>query len=281
MITNFFREGHKLTLFNYLCVLSLSLFAASQQDHSSQKTSLFERTMMDMVGFIQESVFAIRYETAQLTEKYFFLVNVKEENKYLKRQNDEFQNKLSKLEELKQENQRLKNLLKFGEQINYKKILTRVIGLDTSQNIHIIRVNRGLKDGVKLEFPVVTNQGLIGYVYRVSNHYSDIMTILDQGSKIDGIVTKTRSHGIIEGYINGKCIMKYMTRNEPVSIGNQVITAGLSSIYPKGIKIGTISRIERQSYGITQFIEITPSVDFSKLEEVVILLPQIKTNKES
>ena len=66
--------------------------------------------------------------------------------------------------------------------------------------------------------------------------------------------------------------MKYISRAEPIILGDVVITSGLGNIYPKGIKVGTVSRIERESYGITQDVEINPAVDFGRLEEVVILL---------
>jgi len=81
-----------------------------------------------------------------------------------------------------------------------------------------------------------------------------------------------RSHGIVEGYNNEKSIMKYISRAEPIILGDKVITSGLGNIYPKGVKVGTVSRIESESYGITQNVEISPAVDFGRLEEVVILL---------
>ena len=128
----------------------------------------------------------------------------------------------------------------------------------------------------------MTSDGVVGYIYQTSKHYSDIITILDQNNRVDAIVSRTRSHGIVEGYNDTNCIMKYVTRTEPVVLNDEVITAGLGDIYPKGLKVGTVSKIERESYGITQFVEITPSVNFGKLEEVIVLisgLPKIE-NKD-
>ena len=83
-----------------------------------------------------------------------------------------------------------------------------------------------------------------------------------------------RAHGIVEGYNSEKSIMKYVSRAEPIILGDVVITSGLGNIYPKGIRVGKVSRIERESYGITQNVEITPAVDFGRLEEVVILVAE-------
>ena len=109
-----------------------------------------------------------------------------------------------------------------------------------------------------------------------------MITILDQNNRIDGIIVRTRSHGIVEGYSNGQCIMKYVTRSEPIVEGDLVMTSGIGKIYPKAIRVEKFQRL-KESYGITQFVEIEPAVDFGKLEEVIVLLPgqnQLVSNQE-
>jgi rod shape-determining protein MreC len=64
--------------------------------------------------------------------------------------------------------------------------------------------------------PVITDHGLVGYVYRVTDNYSDVLTILDQNNRVDVVVERTRTHGIVEGVFNFKCALKYVMRNEPV-----------------------------------------------------------------
>ncbi len=143
---------------------------------------------------------------------------------------------------------------------------------DAGVNYKVLRINKGANQGIKLKSAVITADGLVGQVLRISNNFSDVLTVLDHNIRVDGIVERTRTHGIIEGYSNFKCVMKYVTRTEPVVLDDLIISSGLGSIYPKGIRIGRITKIERETYGITQFIEITPVVDFSKLEEVVVLI---------
>ena len=114
--------------------------------------------------------------------------------------------------------------------------------------------------------------GLVGYVYRLTPNYADILTILDQNNRVDSIVARTRTHGIVEGISEFKCRLKYVNRTEKVEVGDEIITAGLGNIYPKGIKVGKITQIDKENYGITQSIVVTPSVNFHKLEEVVVLI---------
>jgi rod shape-determining protein MreC len=125
-----------------------------------------------------------------------------------------------------------------------------------------------------LQAPVVTSVGLVGYIYRLTDHFADILTVLDNNNRVDGLIQRVRAHGIVEGYSSEKSLMKYVSRTEPIILGDVVITSGLGNIYPKGIRVGGVSKIERESYGITQYVEITPAVDFGLLEEVVILLAE-------
>jgi rod shape-determining protein MreC len=170
------------------------------------------------------------------------------------------------------ENKRLKGLLRFGEEIPRKKILAQIVGWDAASDFKVLRINKGLKDGIQLQSTVITSQGLVGYIYRLTNSFSDIITILDSNNRVDGIVQRTRSHGIVEGFSGRTCQMKYVKRAEPIILNDLVLTSGLGNIYPKGLKVGSISHIERESFGITQQVEITPAVDFGRLEEVVVLV---------
>ncbi|MBL6989303.1 MAG: rod shape-determining protein MreC [Bacteriovoracaceae bacterium] len=252
-------------------VLCVALFGVSKTDVKLSKSSAFERLMVDSVAPLQKSIMQSKQWVSLLFEDYFNNVAASKNNRSFKKEISNLKNKIFKYEELAKENKRLKDLLKFGEEIKAQQVLAQIVAWDASSDYKVIRINKGARDGIKLQSTAVTAEGIVGYVYRLTDHFADILTILDTKNRVDAIVERTRSHGIIEGLSNDKCLMKYVTRIEPVIINDVVITSGLGNIYPKGIKIGTISRIDRESYGITQHIEITPSVNFNRLEEVIIL----------
>lgn len=284
-VTTFKYESSKLKLILNILILIISLYGVSKKDLSHEKTTLFDTILINTFAPAQRGVMYVKGSITSFFNHYFFIVNASFENDQFKRKIQELENTIFQLEELRRENKRLKDLLQFGEVISHKKVLAQIVGWDSSGHFKVLRINKGSKDGIKLKSTVVTNGGLVGYIYRLTDHFSDILTILDQNNRVDVIVLRTRSHGILEGFSSTHCIMKYVTRTEPVNINDQVITAGLGNIYPKGLKIGKITKIERESYGITQLIEVTPSVDFRKLEEVIVLvspeneekLPDIKT----
>ncbi len=273
-------ESHRWKLVINILVLIIGLRGVSESDARSQKVSLFERLMIDMFAPMQKSVTYIKDQSSSFFDHYLTNVSASKENELLKKKIEELQSDAFSHEEIAGENTRLKELLGFGKKIPAKKILAQVVAWDSSSDFKVIRINKGIDDKIKLQAPVVTAQGLVGYVYRLTNHFADILTILDSNNRVDGIIKRIRSHGIVEGYSGNKCIMKYVARTEPVILNDLVLTSGFGNIYPKGLRVGTVSKIERESYGITQEIEIKPSVDFGRLEEVIVLNMSGDVNKE-
>lgn len=252
-------------------VIGLAVYGISTKTFEAPEVPFFQRYVMEVFAPIQESTVSLKSKLSSLFTHYFYLVNTNQMNTELKRTVDKLHSKIFELQEVEKENLRLKKLLQFGEEIPREKVLAQVVGWDSSNEFNVLRINKGQKDGISLKSPVITVNGLVGHVFRLSHHTADILTILDQNSKVDSIVGRTRSFGVLEGLSNFKSRLKYVIRTEPVEIGDIVLTAGLGNIYPKGIKIGTITEVERESYGMTQMIRVTPSVDFLKLEEVVVL----------
>jgi rod shape-determining protein MreC len=208
-------------------------------------------------------------------------LNASRDNKKLQVKISELQNEIFTIQEQVKESKRILDLVNFGEQVTRKKIIARVVSWDSADDYKVVRINRGLRDGIKLQSVVTSHEGLVGYVYRLTDNYADVLTILDANNRVDSVVERLRSHGILEGYSRGKCIMKYVNRTEPIILNDIVLTAGLGNVYPKGMKIGYISRIERESYGSTQHLEVTPLVNFSKLEEVIVFIQDEEEHKQA
>lgn len=255
-----------------LIVLAVALYGVSRRNLQFKETTAFENVMIGTFAPMQQSVGFIQRQFRYFFRTYLANINASKENIELKNAFKEQGEKLFLMEEIERENLRLKELLTFGHDLGRKKILAQVVAWDSASDFRVLRINKGLNHGVKIQSTVVTSDGVVGYVYRLTNNFSDILTVLDSNNRVDAIVKRTRSHGVVEGNSNALCIMKYVTRIDPVILGDQIITSGLGNIYPKGLLIGKVTRIERISYGITQDVIVTPSVDFSKLEEVVVLV---------
>lgn len=252
----------------------IAVYGITQHRYSLDKVSWFQSTVIELFAPLQRGTLSLKEQVAYFFNHYVSIVNTSKENEILVGKVEELNNEIFRLTEVEKENLRLKQLLQFGKDIPRKKVLAQVVGWDSSNEFKVLRINKGKEDGIQLLSPVITMTGLVGYVYRITNNYSDILTILDQNNRVDSIVASTRSHGVVEGLSQHKCRLKYVIRTQEVQIGDEVLTAGLGNIYPKGIKVGKITDIDKENYGITQSIEVTPSVDFSRLEEVLVLLEE-------
>jgi rod shape-determining protein MreC len=274
------NEERKTKLMINGVILAIALFGMSRRDYVFQRTSFAERVIIDLMAPVQSFVMSVERGVENYIEDYVMNLHASRENKNLHTKVLELQNELFSYKEQIKENDRLRQLIKYGIELPRKKIIARVVSWDSADDYKVVRINRGLKDGVKLQSVVASADGLVGYVYRLTDHYADVLTILDANNRVDGVVERLRSHGILEGYSRGRCIMKYVNRTEPIILNDIVLSAGLGNVYPKGLKIGYISRIERESYGSTQHIEVTPIVNFSKLEEVIVLVQEEEEHKQ-
>jgi rod shape-determining protein MreC len=267
------NESSKTKIVNNLLVALFAIYGISQKKFNLGEATLFHQIVTEVMSPVQESIASSKKSLSSLWENYLLIVNTSKENNVLKKQISRLENDLTTMEEIRKENLRLKRLLNFTDEASHQKIMAQVVGWDSANEFKVIRLNKGSNHGIKVMSPVITDHGLVGYVYRVTANYSDVLTILDQNNRVDVVVERTRTHGIVEGVFNFKCALKYVMRNEPVEVGDKLITAGVGGIYPKGVKVGMITGITKESFGMTLSIEVVPSVDFDKLEEVLVLTP--------
>jgi len=120
----------------------------------------------------------------------------------------------------------------------------------------------------------------VGRIIETSRDASRVLLLIDESSNVDSIVQGSRSHGILQGSDQGRCVLKYIPKMEVVRIGDAVISSGLCGVFPKSWLLGTVSRVTRGENGLFQKVEVIPSVDFSKLEEVLVLTSLNKGPKE-
>lgn len=268
------NETSKAKIVNNLIVAALAIYGISQKKFTLEEPTLFQRVVMEVVSPMQKGIADSQKSLSSLWENYISIVDTSKENVVLKKKISRLESDLFGMEEIRQENLRLKRLLNYSSEISDQRILAQVVGWDSANEFKVIRLNKGQKDGIQVMSPVITDQGLVGYIYRVTENYSDVLTILDQNNRVDVLVERTRTHGIVEGVHNFKCSLKYVMRNELIEVGDKLITAGVGGVYPKGIKVGMITDIEKENFGMTLAVEVAPSVDFDKLEEVLVINPQ-------
>jgi len=203
---------------------------------------------------------------------YFNLVNVSQDNQKLKDENQELRNQLLTYDEVKIENQRLNRLLELKAPDGFFKKAAKIIGQDVSSESLSFVINIGSRHGVQLRDPVITPEGVAGTVKRVYPFTSVFTAIADPSHHLDAFIPRSRARFIVEGRsfpLAGR--LKYLDRSEDVRVGDRVLTSGLDGVFPRGVLVGSIIKVNRPKTGILQDSELRSAVDFGKIEEVIVL----------
>lgn len=194
-----------------------------------------------------------------------------EENKKLQAEIARLRIEQQKYQEVFFENRRLKNLLLLKEKEPRYVTAAHIIAKSTDQWSNMLILDKGSSDGVKKDMTVITHQGLVGKISHVTDSYSYLLLLTDINFSSAARIQKSRVEGILSGKGFNKCILKYIPYDESVVIGDIVITSGLDTLFPKGIPIGYISKVNKEGTTLFQHIEVVPFEDTAKIEEVVII----------
>jgi rod shape-determining protein MreC len=205
-------------------------------------------------------------------QNYVLLVNLKEENRQLEEEVRRLKQENADLKESAQTSERLQRLLALKGRVPGAAIAAEVVAHSPSAWFTTIVINKGQRDGVRKGFPVVTLEGVVGKVLRVSSSSSVVLLVLDRNSSVDCLVERTRQRGILEGEGGGRCFLRYVPRTADIQVGDHLVTSGLEGIFPKGLAMGDVVKVEKKEYGLFQEIEVMPSADLSRLEEVMVLV---------
>lgn len=205
-------------------------------------------------------------------------MNLRDENKELKRKVDALSSENSRYRELLATHERLKELLQFKDAINRPALAAQVIGRDPTGWFKSIVIDKGERAGLRLNMPVVNASGVVGKIVSVSPNYAKVLLIIDPNSAVDCLIQRSRDRGIAKGVSTEICKLDYVVQSSDVAIRDMVVTSGLGGVFPKGLPVGKITEVKEVPGELFKNIRLRPAVDFSKLEEVMVIL---KENKSS
>jgi rod shape-determining protein MreC len=188
----------------------------------------------------------------------------------LRKQNAELRARNAELEEARQENTRIRALVKLVETQKLTRVAARVISRPTSAWEGIIVIDKGTRDGAARGMPVIGNGGLIGQIVEASGSSARVRLISDQRSGVAALVQRTRAEGIVKGSINRDITLDFVANPHAVRAGDAVITSGMGGVYPKGILIGEVT-IVKQEAGLSPLVSVRPVVKLAQIEEVLVL----------
>jgi rod shape-determining protein MreC len=246
---------------------------ASMRDPTKQVSGP-DRVIVRIAAPIQYAAATLARGISNLFGDYVYLVDVKEDNRTLASQNARLHERVRKLEPLEEENRRLRRLLDLKQSLKTDSVSAQVIGKDTNEFFRVIRVTLDREHEVGPNQPVIAQDGVVGTTLKVAKDTVDVRLVVDAGSGVDVIVQRTGARGFMTGAgddAKGPCKVQYMERTDEVEVGDLLVTSGVGRRFPKGIPVATVTKVVRRDFGNFQEVVATPAVDFSRIEEVLII----------
>ena len=257
-----------------LLITATLLLIISLLSLSVKRSPILEKVEGVVVSLAAPGLQGLHYLGSAISgiwEGYFNLVGVQRENAALKRRLDEYAQKEVRYQEAQQTLARLESLLDLKKEVALPVVGAHVIAYDPTLWSRCALLDQGQDQGVRRGQPVLTAQGIVGRIVEVYPHYSKVMLIVDRSSNADAMVQRTRVRGILQGKGGNRCSLGYVPKSADVQNGDLVLASGLGGVFPKGQVFGKVTGANKKTPGVFQEIEVTPVVDLSALEEVVVV----------
>jgi len=229
--------------------------------------------LKDTGGRLQQFLFVPFSRIKILWESYADLRQTKEENEILRARLAQLQSEITSYREALIENRRLRQLLDVKRRQSGKTLLAHVVGCDIAPWRAVVTIDRGKRDGIMPDMPVLAQGGVIGRVIETSMSYSKVMLLTDYQSKIAALVQRNRARGLLAGRGRAGCRLEYVEKGVDVEAGDVIITSGMDAMFPKGLLLGEVTSVKASDQSnLFQEIKVRPFSDVAKAEEVLVLL---------
>jgi rod shape-determining protein MreC len=233
-----------------------------------------DRAVIFAIAPIEKVINLAAFAVVDAWQAYGALRGVREENLWLRRENLKARQLEQQAAELKVENERLRHLLDFVDrQPLPRQLLARVIAVGASPHSHTLRIARGSDDGISRGAAVIAPEGVVGIVSQLTGSYADVQLIVSPLSAVPAIAQRTRSRSTVKGTGDiTRCKLTYALRTDDLQDGDVLVTAGGPGFFPQGLRVGRAVNVQKKSHGLFLEAEVLPAVDFSRLDEVSVVL---------
>jgi len=254
----------------FIAVVLGHIILISAQVNSSAGVPLLEVITFGAFAEVQRGAAGLTGGIRDAWSGYGNLRHVRAENEELRRKLGELQVQFQQERARAERARQLENLLGFKQQLRVETISAGVIGASASLDFRGITIDRGTSQAVTANMAVIGPAGLVGRVVTPTAHASKVQLLIDRNAAAGALVERSRAQGIVVGSGVDVLRMDFVPATADVKAGDTVVTSGVDGIYPKGFVIGTVQQVENGN-GIYKAIRVRPSVEFNRLEEVLVV----------
>jgi rod shape-determining protein MreC len=257
-------------------LLALPFFFLRSSIRRPEELNAVDRIVLRVAAPFQYAAAALSRGISGILGQYVYLVDVKSDNDRLVYENARLRASQRELAEAQAENRRLRRLLGLRDTIQHETVSALVVAKDTTEYFRVWHLTIDSPHAeIRPNMPVISLDGAVGTVLRVAGHDADVELTVESGFGVDVVVERTGARGFVRGSGDRSKYavrVEYVPRTDLVEVGDLLVTSGVGCRFPKGVPVARVSKVLRRDYGIYQTVEAEPSVDFSRLEEVLVVL---------
>ena len=256
-----------------LAVILAHVILISAQVNTEPGATVLETVTFGAFTEVQRLLTSARDGVVGLWSGYVGLQDVQEENVELSREIADLRLELQEQRALAQQTRSLERLLELRQTVALPTLSARVIATDATPYFRTLAIDRGHQDGVRPDLAVISPDGVVGRVVgSPGRRAAQVQLLVDRNAAAGALIERTRATGVVVGTDDADVLqMEYVSNLVDVRVGDEIVTSGIDGIYPKGFRIGTVTNVE-QGIGLYQRIRVDPVVEFSKIEDVLVVL---------
>jgi len=246
-------------------------FLALQGARASSVPTRFEGLMLHLLGPAARLVAAVPRGVSEMGEGMKTRRGLQDENRRLRREVEELQLRLLRLSDVEGEMGRMGEALRYSSPAAGEIRAVDIVYVDHTSWLRSLILFTG-PSAARLDQPVLSAEGLVGRVMMVSGAYAKVQLVTDRAARVGALILRTRRQGVVRGggRGGGSLELDYVPLQADVRPGDQVVTAGIDGLYPRGIPIGVVASVEEGGQ-LFHRIVVAPAVDFGRLDQVYLL----------
>lgn len=271
---SFFRRRKLIVLLTGLIII-VALIGYSMRTESN--TNIVSELVLDTVGFFQNIIYTPINLVMDVIEDIDDVQDVYEQNELLKNELQQFKTQAFQLNDLKRENKDLQALADIEESLSdYSQVKATVIARSPERWFDHVTINKGEQHGIKRNMAVTNGEGMVGKVIEVSQLTSTVQLLsgFDEQNRISVEVDQEEPiFGLIEGYDeeSESLIFRDLENEDDIEKGQTIVSSGMGGVFPKGLLIGTVERVEMDQYGLTKIAYVKPAANLYDINHLMVV----------
>jgi rod shape-determining protein MreC len=255
----------------FLAVILGHVLLISAQVNSRTGVPVLEQVTFGIFSEVQRGVSSTFGGVRRVWGNYVGLRQVKTENDNLKKQLADAQIALQSQRALADRARGLEKLLELRDRVTLQTTAAEIIGAGATLEFRTVTIDKGTRDGLRPDMPIISPAGVVGRVVIPSARSAKVQLLIDRNAAAGALIERSRAQGVVVGAGEDRLRLENVSEAADIVAGDTIVTSGIEGIYPKGFVIGTVETVEKSGPAFKR-ITVKPAVDFTSLEEVLVVI---------